>query len=554
MNIYRIFLPALFTILLAFSTAGAQDPGLPDTVKLEGGPLKLNQSVPLTLTLVNDVSVAGYTLGFVSTSIDGGFATYDSIVYVNRMADPAIFGMRHVNIYDADGIPPDSVLIGGYAAGLTLPIPPGNDAIALVYFSGQTTGQMVLDSAFLPSAAPFILVTEAGTPYSPEFVTETFEIIEGNALPEMTLSEESPRSVTGDDVAFYVNGSSPEDFPTELKLVSLVGYDDESRLPTGEPTFVPGDPGVFSWTPDASDIGIWQATFRVTDSAGQSVEAGTDIQVVENSAYLISFLRSVLIDVGHSFGLHHGNFDDDPAPEIFTTGNSYFNVPVVELFDYEEPSGLTRVFSIDEYRPRAGPQIGYFDEDDFLDGLAIGISPTEQSVEIWHGNGDNSLSVTSEYTFSGFVPYSACLGEFTGDGYLDYAAVRSNLVNIYDGSTTPAFQKINTIGLGQISKAVNSADFNNDGYDDLAVGLVTGIQIYLNNGTGGFIAGAFYSQEYGTVDIAVTNEGSDFNGDGNFGVQRGGDIPRERRWYVRSGYYPQSERSGLRQLCRRFQQ
>jgi hypothetical protein len=504
-------------MLLAFSMIGlAQDQGHTDTVKIEGGPLVVNQSVPLSLTIVNDYEVVAYSLGFESVSLDGGFAVYDSIVYINRMADPAILGYRHVRLDDIDGIQPDSILIGGLAIPPSQPLLPGNDAIALVYFSGLSAGRMSIDSAFMPPGGQFELVNINAYPYTPILVTGPLGIVEGNPLPEISLSEESPRQAAGDNITFGVTGSSPDNFPIVLELVSLVGYDDESLMPSSEPSFGTGNPAEFSWTPNSSDIGIWQATFRVTDSAGQNAEVGTDIQVVESSIYLVEFGYSALISVSHSYGLNHGNFDDDDYPEIFSCGNGYVNSPDVELFNYDDINGLTSVFSIAENKPRVAPQIGYFDDDDYLDGLVMAIPAPEKIIEIWHGQGDNSLLATSEYAYTGYAAYGSCLGEFTGDNRLDYATVGSDEVIIFDGSTTPAFEKVLTLNLGQTSRAVNSADFNNDGYDDLAVGQVTGIQIFLNNGSGGFDAGAFYSQEYGTVDIVVTNQGSDFNGDGNF--------------------------------------
>ncbi len=513
MNKYLFISFTLGLFLVSGSAGFAQDLGIPDTVKLEGGPLVENQSVPLTLTIVNDYSVCSYTLGFEAISIDDGFAIYDSIVYLNRMADPAIISYRNINLYDNDGTPPDSILIGGMAISLCLP--PGNDPVALVYYSGLITGQMSIDSAFLPAAASFLLVNNLFQTYTPEFVTEYFNVIEGNPLPEITLSEKSPQLAVGDNVTFSVSGSSPDNFPIGLELISLVGYEDESHEPSGEPSFGVGNPAEFSWTPESSDIGIWEATFRVTDSSGQYADAITDIQVVENSTYLVGFGYSVLVDVGQSYGIHHGNFDDDAYPEIFSCGNGFLDVPQIELFEYSEEGGISRVFSMYDGFSRAGPQVGYFDGDNYLDGLVIRQAHSASTVEIWHGNGDNTLTVSTEASCTGFL-HGSCLGEFTGDGYLDYATVKSSEVTIYDGSTSPAFEVIHSFNISGTSKAINSADFNNDGYDDLAVGMVTGVRIYLNNGTGGFTAGAFYSQTFGAVDIVVTNEGSDFNGDGNF--------------------------------------
>ena len=58
-----------------------------------------------------------------------------------------------------------------------------------------------------------------------------------------------------------------------------------------------------------------------------------------------------------------------------------------------------------------------------------------------------------------------------------------------------------------------AADFNNDGIDDIAVGSIEGVNVYINNNSGIFVKNVFYPQQYGSTDIEVTNEGSDFNND-----------------------------------------
>ena len=107
----------LFVTIFLFSVpplTQAQDPGIPDTVRIECDSLIVGQSRPITLTIVNDEPVPYYNLGFVLTSIDSGFAVFDSVVFVNRMSDPSVLQVRWVIPKDSHGIPPDSLLLAAY--------------------------------------------------------------------------------------------------------------------------------------------------------------------------------------------------------------------------------------------------------------------------------------------------------------------------------------------------------------------------------------------------------------------------------------------------------
>jgi len=131
------FIPILISVCLIALTSpsAAQDAGIPDTVKIEGGPLVVGQSVPISITIVNDVDVPCYSLGLLLTSPENGFARYDSAVYVNRMADPAVMGFRIEVPRDTNGISPDSILLGAEKV-IAYPLAPGNDPILLLYFTG----------------------------------------------------------------------------------------------------------------------------------------------------------------------------------------------------------------------------------------------------------------------------------------------------------------------------------------------------------------------------------------------------------------------------------
>jgi len=110
----------------------------------------------------------------------------------------------------------------------------------------------------------------------------------------------------------------------------------------------------------------------------------------------------------------------------------------------------------------------------------------------------------------------ATLTDYDGDALLDYAVTGFERVVVYRQSTRLHFEKAVSFLPGDTALTINSADFNGDGRDDLAVGTRDGLEIYLNDGQGGYRPGETYAQVFGTTDIEVTNQGSDFNEDGIF--------------------------------------
>jgi len=248
---FRRILILILSLILSGAAASepmlGPDPGQPDTVKLEGGPLILGQSVPLSLTIVNDEIVAAYTLGFVfDQPAEGGFAVFDSVVYVGRMADPTVLSYRVNRRWDTDPAPPDSVMLG---AMMMLPnkLPAGNGQILEVYFTGTATGVMTVDSGFFPPSAPFTLTDITSNTFTPQLVVSDVEVVEGSPPPVISLPSEPPRVTAGSTVEFSVGASSPVAFPVELELISLTGYDDETVLPDNDPTFGSSNPAEFSW-------------------------------------------------------------------------------------------------------------------------------------------------------------------------------------------------------------------------------------------------------------------------------------------------------------------
>ncbi|MBD3219365.1 MAG: hypothetical protein GF310_13920 [candidate division Zixibacteria bacterium] len=519
MKTIRCHLAILALILLLAAAINLQadpnDPGIPDTVKITGGPLVVGRSMPIEMTIVNDELLGGFSPGFVMDVFDSGFAAFDSIVFVNRMSDPTILPNRVYRIYDTAslGIPPDSLLIYCTLFGGMPPLPTGNTPVAEIYFTGLQAGYMYMDSAFLPPAAPFILTTAGGNSIYPQYYTEPIEVIEGTIPPEISVPEQNMRDIAGNVIEFDVSAYSQEGFPISLELCEMTSFDDSSIVPENAPQFDSDNPGAFIWQPSSNDIGIWLSTFRVCDSAGLCDTGRVEIQILEDSSYILSFSMSETEGVCDANSILHGNFDSDPYNEIFVSAIGYYYYPTAELYDFQAPESFVKAYELeDQGAPKHAPQKAYLNSDEYLDVcLMRGYGP-DWSLVLFEGDGSNNFAMTGISNDGKYCPGSA-LGEFTGDNYLDYAGVYTNGFKIYAGDSAGAFEEVNDVLTGAVSKSINSADFNLDGYDDLAIGTENGVSIHINNGLGNFSLLQTYSQTYGSLEIEVTNQGSDFNDD-----------------------------------------
>jgi hypothetical protein len=493
------------------------DPGIPDTVKIGGGPLIVGQSRPITLTIVNDQELAGIGPGFLLESDLGGFAVFDSAIGINRLADPSVLDVRIVHYSNWDnhtGISPDTLITGCYAMTGNY-LPNGNTPILELYFTGLSAGFMTVDSTFFPPAGAFLLTLTNGQSIYPQFATQSIQIIEETQPPVLTIHNGPNQIVAGDNNGFQVEAQSPEGFPVELEILEMVGFDDESQFPTVAPELTGDNPAQFTWSSTSQDIGIWKVTFQACDSTGNCATASTDIQVVGSSGNLITFDIIETTDVCNSSGLVHGDFDDDGFSELFTSGTCAWNWPNSELYDYQ--NGVLEMAYRHECdgHIRYGPHAGYFNGDGFLDVILMDFIAVSKYVLVLAGNGENSFSIEG-VSNDGTYAHNTALGEFTGDNHLDLAATTNDAVHIFAGNSNSGFTLHDYFPIGEPTLSINAADFNSDGHDDLAIGTENGIRIYLADGEGDFSQTHFYSQVYGSLEIEVTNKGSDFNNDNIF--------------------------------------
>lgn len=507
---FQVTISILLSFLVSLCGAvNAPDPGVPDTIKIEGGPLAVGVSRPLSVTFVNDELVGGYSLGLLCRTLDSGFAKFDSIVYLNRMADPTILMQRTVSPRGADGVSPDTFLLGA-TRDMGYPLPLGSSAVASLFFTGLKPGTMKVDSVYIPPAAPFILVDAGGSiTFSPQYVSPIIEVQSGSQQPILTVPPEPFKIVAGALVEFSVQAQSPDNLPVTLSFVSMTLTDNINGLPSQTPSAATGNPLTFGWTSTANDIGIWTATFQACDSTGNCTVATVEIQVVESASYLMAFSINETTGVPKSFGITHGIFNAESNAELLLVGNEF------HIYNYVQDQGWNSVLSMFTDFPTIAPQVGYFNGDTNLDAVMARFLDGPYHVSPFFGDGQKGFTVGGDDN-DGHVTRSSAVGEFTGDNQLDYACTWYDGIYIYSGDGAGGFHLARMIPSSDSALSINSADFNGDGRADLAVGTTHGVDIYLNNGNGSFSLAHSYSQIYGVVDIEVTNRGSDFNNDNKY--------------------------------------
>jgi hypothetical protein len=139
-------------------------------------------------------------------------------------------------------------------------------------------------------------------------------------------------------------------------------------------------------------------------------------------------------------------------------------------------------------------------------------------VQILFGDGTGHFPTTSSFAV-GPYPVAICAADFNGDGHIDLATANKNgnldNVSVILGDGAGHFSSPTNFSVGYSPASITSGDFNGDGKADLAVAINgTGgpdsVWVLLGDGTGNFGTPAKYL--CGTSPNSVCS--ADFNGDG----------------------------------------
>jgi hypothetical protein len=162
---------------------------------------------------------------------------------------------------------------------------------------------------------------------------------------------------------------------------------------------------------------------------------------------------------------------------------------------------------------------GDFNNDGILD-VVVGNNGVGSDVTVYLGNADGTLQPPILTDLGSVQPQDFAIGDFNHDGNLDIAIADyvSQNVSVLLGKGDGTFQTPLVLGTKYSVVSVATADFNNDGVPDLAVGEasydpnIQGVEIFQGLGNGQFNAIGFY-QFVDTNTVAKVRAG-DFNQDG----------------------------------------
>ncbi|MBW4497870.1 MAG: VCBS repeat-containing protein, partial [Oscillatoria princeps RMCB-10] len=165
--------------------------------------------------------------------------------------------------------------------------------------------------------------------------------------------------------------------------------------------------------------------------------------------------------------------------------------------------------------------VGDFNGDGKLDFAAANISNNSVTVRLGDGTG---TGFTTSSTFAvGTNPISVAVGDFNGDGKLDFATANRNgnsvTVRLGDGTGT-GFTTSSTFAVGNLPYSVAVGDFNADGKLDFATANYSDdtVTVRLGDGTGtGFTTSSTFTVGNTPRSVAV----GDFNADGKLDFAAG---------------------------------
>ncbi len=497
-------------VLLLCTTAFAQV-GESDTVRVMKGELVVGQSRPVQVELYNDEVIWAASIVTKLVNYGSGEATFDSVRFVGRCADPTVLPLRAFYSTYADGAAPDIYSAILYSTGQN-ELLEGDAPIMELWFTGTEPGSIEFLSWITPNGGyshlytyPRDPITEAGLVWR----SKPISIMDAADIPQIQLPATPRNLIAGDSVeieAPIVSGFSPEELTTTADMYAA---DNDAITPTNAPLITGTDPLTIAWNSTDADIGVWTLHIQTCTPGGVCSDASAVVQVVESSRYLVELSESKTEAAARATSFLKGQFDSDPTPELLLSGNGDLYTNSIEIYD---ASGLGLESGVLPDQSLSGAVAAYLDSDYNLDLVNAVFKYSRHFLQSHIGNGaDGFTDLPTTQTVG--LARGAAAAEVNGDQYIDYLAAADSSIVLFTGHGDGTFTKIDSISLSDKALTLNVADFNLDDAADLAVGTPNGVEIYLGDGTGQFTYETTYPQSYGATDIEVTNQGSDFNKD-----------------------------------------
>jgi len=148
---------------------------------------------------------------------------------------------------------------------------------------------------------------------------------------------------------------------------------------------------------------------------------------------------------------------------------------------------------------------------------------------------DCPLLFGERHEYTGFRCGPVCYADFNLDGYQDIATLNNNYIYVMLNGGDGTFQSIVGYNYNVVSygPAIIAADFNGDNYPDLAAAS-NGVLIMLNNGLGGFPDTITYQTE-GIIGEATPLCSRDFDNDGDNDIVALCFIPGRINTFINNG-------------------
>ena len=174
------------------------------------------------------------------------------------------------------------------------------------------------------------------------------------------------------------------------------------------------------------------------------------------------------------------------------------------------------------YNEFIGVATGDFEGDGKPDAAFIQI--LDNSVQVYHGNGDGTFSFKGAYTVAQ-EPMAIASADLNGDGKLDLAvATTGGGVSILLGNGDGTFQNAVNYPGGAFPSSIAVADFNGDGKPDIVLGNMASnfVTVLLGNGDGTFQSPINSTAANAPQWVSV----GDFNLDGKLDIVTGSQVDK----------------------------
>jgi FG-GAP-like repeat/Abnormal spindle-like microcephaly-assoc'd, ASPM-SPD-2-Hydin len=219
-----------------------------------------------------------------------------------------------------------------------------------------------------------------------------------------------------------------------------------------------------------------------------------------------TFQPPVVTTVNHTTSfLAVGDFNNDHKPDVVIVDDNFVSVLL------GNGDGSFQIPNDTSYVGAGELAVGDFNNDHKLDVVAVGSFFGSSEYGVMLGNGDGTLQPPVLYSISD-PPGAVSTADFNNDGKLDLAigAYLGGGVDVLLGNGDGTFQALVNYP-SPTGGPIVIGDFNDDGNLDMAVGssLAAGVQEFLGAGNGSFATPIQYDSGTGGVPIV-----SDFNNDG----------------------------------------